>query len=315
MSEGVQPAVVFPGQGSQLVGMLGELYQSKPQVREAFEQASDALHEDLWALIEKGPQETLNLTKNAQPALLTASVAIWRVLQAQLDIQASAMAGHSLGEWSALVCSGALEFSDAVRLVRARGEFMQQAVPLGQGAMAAVIGLEDTQIEQICADATQGEICAAVNYNSPGQVVIAGHAQAIDRAGELCREAGAKRVLPLAVSAPFHTALMKPAAEQLAQQLESISMEVPSTPVVHNVHGRTVDSVAALKSVVIEQIYAPVRWVDCVRTMTTQFGAEHFIECGPGKVLCGLIKRIDKSTKQHASDSEAALEKLREQFA
>lgn len=307
-------AVVFPGQGSQTVGMLSELYEVSDTVKNTFAQAEEALQEDLWGLISDGPQDQLNLTRNAQPALLATSVAVWRVLREDVGFEPVVMAGHSLGEWSALVCAGAIDFADALRLVRARGEFMQQAVPVGQGTMAAIIGLADDVIESVCEKAGQGEVIAAVNYNSPGQVVIAGQVDAVDRAMALCKEAGAKRALPLSVSAPFHTALMKPAADKLAQLLDGVEVKMPQVPIVHNVHAGVVDSVDALREIIIEQIYAPVRWVDCVNAMA-KFEPQAAVECGPGKVLSGLIKRINRSLSTYPSESSEQIAALKSAFS
>ena len=290
-----QLALVFPGQGSQKVGMLAELGESFNSIKTTFAEASEALGYDMWELIQKGEQEQLNLTETTQPVLLTASVAVWRLWCEQGGIKPALLAGHSLGEFSALVCAGALEFADAVRLVRARGQFMQTAVPVGEGAMAAVLGLDDAQIVQICAEAAQGVgVVEAVNFNSPGQVVIAGQVAAVDRAIELLKTAGAKRAMPLPVSAPFHTSLMRPAGEKLALALADISLKAPLIPVVHNVHGKTESDPAVIKALLVEQIYSAVKWVDCVETMVAA-GIEATIECGPGKVLSGLNKRINKS--------------------
>lgn len=307
MTQNGQLAVVFPGQGSQQVGMLQAHAEQWPAIRDTFSEASEALGYDLWQLIQDGPQERLNLTEFAQPALLTASVALWRVLQSTTGVQPGCMAGHSLGEWSALVCSGALAFTDAVRLVQLRGRYMQEAVPAGQGAMAAIIGLPDQQINDVCAQVAQGEVVAAVNFNSPGQVVIAGQQAAVDRAMAGCKEAGAKKVMPLAVSAPFHTSLMQPAADRLAADLAQVEFNTPATPVIHNVHAQPEEQPSAIKALIIQQISAPVQWVQCVQTMQA-CGVNQVVECGPGKVLTGLLKRIDKSLKGSATDDVAALE-------
>lgn len=310
MPNNTQVAIVFPGQGSQTVGMLHALAVDYPVVKQTFMQASEALSEDLWDLAQSGPQEVLNLTANAQPLLLTASVAVWRVINESFPIAPVAMAGHSLGEWSALVCAGALDFADAVRLVRLRGQYMQQAVPVGQGTMAAIIGLADEVIVRCCTEASEGEVVDAVNFNSPGQVVIAGHLAAVERAIKLCKQAGAKRALPLSVSAPFHTSLMRPAAERLAADIDSVNFSMPKVPIFHNVHGQQESDVAALKSVLVTQIHSPVRWVDCVQSFT-KMDAVDVIECGPGKVLSGLVKRINKSLNTYVADSPEALLELR----
>lgn len=287
-------AFIFPGQGSQSVGMLAELGAKEPLVQQTFAEASDALGFDLWALAQEGPEETQNLTENTQPLILTASVALWRLWSKQSEHRPAQMAGHSLGEFSALVCAGALPFAETVDLVRQRGQFMQTAVPVGVGAMAAIIGLSDDLINQACEQAAGDEVVAAVNYNSPGQVVIAGHAAAVQRAAERCKEVGAKRALPLPVSAPFHTSLMKPAGEQLASVLQGINVQTPAIPVIHNVHAQAEQDADAIRQILVEQISSPVPWVACVSALTEN-GAEHLVECGPGKVLSGLGRRIDKT--------------------
>ncbi|MCV6626326.1 MAG: ACP S-malonyltransferase [Cellvibrionaceae bacterium] len=287
-------AFVFPGQGSQKIGMLAELSAAHPVVGETFAQASEVLAYDLWDLLQNGEQEQINLTERTQPLLLTASVACWRVWQQQGEARPALMAGHSLGEWSALVCAGVVDFKAAVKLVQQRGKFMQAAVPAGEGAMAAIIGLDDDAIKQACREASAEGVAAAVNFNAPGQVVIAGSSTAIDKAIELCKAAGAKRAMPLPVSAPFHTELMRPAAEQLAEQIEATEFNSPVTPVVHNVHAQTETDPARIKALMIEQIYSPVLWVDCVNALKVA-GIEQAVECGPGKVLAGLLKRIDRS--------------------
>jgi [acyl-carrier-protein] S-malonyltransferase len=302
-----QLALVFPGQGSQKVGMLAELGESFSIVKNTFAEASDALGYDLWDLVQNGEQTQLNLTETTQPVLLTASVAVWRLWCDQGGLRPSLLAGHSLGEFSALVCAGAIGFADAVRLVRSRGQYMQTAVPVGEGAMAAVLGLDDAQIVQICAEAAAGTgVVEAVNFNSPGQVVIAGQVAAVDKAIELLKAAGAKRAMPLPVSAPFHTSLMRPAGEKLALALADIAVQQPSIPVVHNVHGKTESDPAAIKALLVEQIYSAVKWVDCVETMAAA-GINTTIECGPGKVLSGLNKRINKSLKGLNIESPASL--------
>lgn len=285
-------AFVFPGQGSQKIGMLAELAAEHPVVQKTFAEASDVLGYDVWALVQTGAQEDINLTERTQPLLLTASVAVWRVWQEQHGAAPTFMAGHSLGEWSALVCAGVVAFKDAVKLVQQRGKFMQEAVPAGVGAMAAIIGLDDALIVEACKKAEQGEVVSAVNFNSPGQVVIAGHAAAVDRAGALCKEAGAKRALPLPVSAPFHTEMMRPAADRLAAQIQATVFSAPRIPIVHNVTAQLEESPEKIKALMIEQIYSPVRWVECVNTLVA-LGVAVTVECGPGKVLSGLNKRIN----------------------
>ncbi len=298
-------AFVFPGQGSQKVGMLAGLAAAFPEVKNTFAEASDALDYDMWALVQEGEQAQLNLTETTQPVLLTASVAVWRLWLAQGGLRPAMMAGHSLGEFSALVCAGAIDFADAVRLVRARGQYMQTAVPVGEGAMAAVLGLDDAKIEEICA-ATDG-VVEAVNYNSPGQVVVAGHTQAVEAALGALKDAGAKRAMLLPVSAPFHTSLMRPAGEKLAQALAELTVNAPVIPVVHNVHAQTEANPAQIKELLTQQIYSAVKWVSCVQTMTDS-GIEMTVECGPGKVLSGLNKRIQKSLQCLNVESPETLE-------
>lgn len=303
-----QLAFVFPGQGSQKVGMLAEMAARFPVVEQTFAEASEVLGYDLWALVQNGPQEELNLTERTQPMLLTASVALWRVWSEQGGAKPTMLAGHSLGEWSALVCSGVVAFADAVRLVQQRGKFMQEAVPAGQGAMAAVLGLDDDKIMAICAEASGDEVVSAVNFNSPGQVVIAGHAGAVDRAVPLLKAAGAKRAMPLPVSAPFHTSLMQPAADRLAEQILATPFNAPTIPVVHNVTAATESSPEAIKQLMIKQISAPVLWSDCARTMADA-GVTLLVECGPGKVLAGLAKRIDARLSACNLEAPADLDK------
>jgi [acyl-carrier-protein] S-malonyltransferase len=302
-------AFVFPGQGSQKVGMLAAAHGRFAAVRDAFTEASDALGYDMWHLVQNGEQEALNLTETTQPVLLTSSVALWRAWQASGGARPGIMAGHSLGEFSALVCAGSLAFSDAVRLVRQRGEFMQSAVPVGEGAMAAIIGLDDDVINATCADVTaRGKgVVAAVNFNSPGQVVIAGQTAAVDGAIEALKAAGAKRAMPLPVSAPFHTALMKPAGERLAEAIAGVTIEPPDIPVVHNVHARTESDPERIRTLLVEQIYSPVQWTACVETIATQ-GFSSIVECGPGKVLSGLNRRIDKSLQSFSLEEPDALD-------
>jgi|TARA_R100001369_G_scaffold92574_2_gene138484 [acyl-carrier-protein] S-malonyltransferase len=287
-------ALLFPGQGSQSVGMLSELSNDFALVKETFAEASSVLDYDLWQLVQQGPEQQLNETQRTQPALLTASVALYRVAKEKGLADVTVMAGHSLGEYSALVCAGALEFTDAVKLVALRGEFMQQAVAEGEGAMAAVIGLEDAEIEKICLEQAGEQIVTPVNYNSPGQVVIAGHADAVARAAEALKEAGAKRVLPLPVSVPSHCALMQPAASQLADALKSIKLKQPHTPVINNVDVAIADSEDAIKDALVRQLYRPVRWTETIEQIA-KLDVETAYEVGPGKVLTGLNKRITKA--------------------
>ena len=300
-------AFVFPGQGSQKIGMLAELASSNPLVKSTFSEASEALGYDLWAMIQQGDQEQINLTERTQPMLLASSVAIWRLWNDKGGPSPAQMAGHSLGEWSALVCAGALEFVDAIKIVRARGAYMQEAVPVGVGAMAAILGLADQIIADACNEARGAEVVDAVNYNAPGQVVIAGSAAAVDRAIDLCKAAGAKRAMALPVSAPFHTSLMQPAAEQLADLVNSTSFSSPNIPVIHNVNALPESDPAIIKALMLEQIYRPVLWVDCIQALK-QAGAEIFVECGPGRVLNGLTKRIDRELTSLSSGDVASLE-------
>ncbi|MDD4864784.1 MAG: ACP S-malonyltransferase [Alishewanella agri] len=299
-------AIVFPGQGSQSVGMLADLYQNYPLVQDTFNEASAALGYDLWALIANGPEEQLNETQRTQPALLTASVAVWRLWQQQGGATPAYFAGHSLGEYSALVCAGVLSLADAVKLVEKRGQYMQQAVPAGTGAMAAIIGLDDAAIAKACAEAAQGEVVAPVNYNSPGQVVIAGHKAAVERAGEACKAAGAKRALPLPVSVPSHCALMRPAADQLASDLAALNFQQPAIPVVNNVDVQIVSNGDAIKDALIRQLYSPVRWTETIEYFAAQ-GVTEVLELGAGKVLSGLIKRINKELNTSSITDSAAL--------
>lgn len=296
-------AFVFPGQGSQSVGMLADLYEAYPIVQETFSEASEALGYDLWTVVESNADGRLNKTEVTQPAILTASVAIFRVLSLDPAYQQpEIMAGHSLGEYSALVCAGALNFVDAVKLVALRGQAMQAAVPEGTGAMAAVIGLDDAAIALACEQSAGDEVVAPVNYNSPGQVVIAGNKTAVERASEACKAAGAKRVLPLPVSVPSHCALMQPAAEALAEALQSIDIRVPTIPVVHNVSVTVASSAENIREALVAQLYSPVRWTETVQHMAA-IGVTELFEVGPGKVLTGLTKRIDKAvTGQSLSD-------------
>lgn len=301
-------AFVFPGQGSQKIGMLADLAAEYDVVAQVFAEASEVLGYDLWDRVQNGEQDAINMTECTQPLLLAASVAIWRVWQEKGGAVPAFMAGHSLGEWSALVCAGAVPFKDAVSLVRQRGKFMQEAVPAGVGAMAAIIGLEDEKIVSICADSEQGECVAAVNFNSPGQVVIAGSVAAVERAMAACKEAGAKRALPLPVSAPFHTEMMRPAAERLAAQVAATEFSAPVIPVVHNVNAQTESDPEAIKALMIEQIYSPVQWTACVEALSKS-GVENLVECGPGKVLSGLAKRISKELTAMPTEAPADIEK------
>ncbi|WP_410687786.1 ACP S-malonyltransferase [Avibacterium paragallinarum] len=302
-------AMVFPGQGSQAVGMLAELASQFPVVEQTFQQASEVLGYDLWQLVQQGPAEELNKTWQTQPALLAASVAIYRVWQQQYpQLQPEVMAGHSLGEYSALVCAGVMDFQDAIKLVELRGKLMQQAVPEGTGAMYAIIGLDNEAIINACKAAEQGEVVSAVNFNSPGQVVIAGTKAAVERAATACKEAGAKRALPLAVSVPSHCALMKPAADQLAVSLQNITLTPPEIAVINNVDVKTEEKSDEIRTALIRQLYSPVRWTETVEKMAQQ-GIEVLIEIGPNKVLTGLTSRIVKELNTVAVNDLASLEK------
>jgi len=301
-------AVVFPGQGSQSVGMMDALADQYPLVQELYQQASDLLSSDLWKLVTQGPKEDLNMTWNTQPAMLVAGVASWQIWKQQDGTDPVVMAGHSLGEYTALVCSGAMAFQDAVLLVAQRGRFMQQAVPSGEGAMAAILGLDDDVVREICSSSQQDDVVEAVNFNSPGQVVIAGHTEAVQRAMLAAKEAGAKRALPLPVSAPSHCALMKPAAHKLADKLAAIELHLPNIPVLHNASVTQAESTDDLRRLLAEQLFSPVRWVESILAMR-QMGVEQLIELGPGKVLAGLCRRIDKQISAIAVVDDVSLQK------
>lgn len=307
-----QFAFVFPGQGSQTVGMLSELAATYPLVEATCREASDALGYDLWQLVSAGPAEELNKTWQTQPALLAASVAIYLVWQQQGGAQPTLMAGHSLGEYSALVCAGVLDFADAIKLVELRGKLMQEAVPEGTGAMQAIIGLDDASIRKACEESAQGQVVSPVNFNSPGQVVIAGNKEAVERAGAACKAAGAKRALPLPVSVPSHCALMKPAADKLAVALEEIAFNAPSVPVVNNVDVKCESDAAAIRHALVRQLYSPVRWTESVEFMASQ-GVTQLLEMGPGKVLTGLTKRIVDSLTAAAVNDPTSLSAALEQ--
>ena len=298
---------IFPGQGSQKLGMLAELAANFSVVEETFAQASTILDQDLWQVSQTDHNEQLNQTDITQPVLLAASVALWRVWQDQQGSQPSILAGHSLGEYSALVCSGVLAFSDAIQLVHQRGLYMQTAVSAGTGKMAAIVGLDDDKIAGLCEQATQGQVVSAANFNSPGQTVIAGDVDAVERAIVLCKEAGAKRALALNVSVPSHCSLMKPAAEQLKVELDRVQFNSPQIPVVQNVNAQTSEDPNLIKENLIKQLYMPVLWIDSVKYMRAN-GVEKLLECGPGNVLSGLIRRIDPQVSCFASDNPASLE-------
>ncbi len=307
-----QFAFVFPGQGSQTLGMLADLATQYPIVEATFSEASSVLGYDLWQLVQQGPAEELNKTWQTQPALLAASVAIFRVWQQQGGKAPAIMAGHSLGEYSALVCAGVLDFQAAIRLVELRGKLMQEAVPEGTGAMSAIIGLDNAAIAKACEESAQGQVVSPVNFNSPGQVVIAGNKEAVERAGAACKAAGAKRALPLPVSVPSHCALMKPAADKLAVALQGITFNAPQVPVVNNVDVSTETDPEAIRSALVRQLYSPVRWTESVEFMAAQ-GVTLLLEVGPGKVLTGLTKRIVDTLTAAAVNDAASLTAALEQ--
>lgn len=303
-------AFVFPGQGSQSVGMLAELADADPAVKETFAEASSVLGYDLWSLCQQGPEEELAVTEKTQPAMLAAGVAAWRVWKGQGGAQPVAMAGHSLGEYTALVCANAIDFPAAVDLVRTRGRLMQEAVPLGQGAMAAILGLDDEAVEVACKVAADGEVVEAVNFNAPGQVVVAGNTSAVNRAIEQAKQRGAKRATLLPVSVPSHSSLMFGAAEKLAERLRDVEIRMPDVPEVFTVDLRTHESPDGIRMALKEQLHKPVRWADTVRTMFGS-GVRTVVECGPGKVLTSLNRRIQKGSElaTFPIDSPASLAK------
>ncbi|HET18982.1 MAG TPA: [acyl-carrier-protein] S-malonyltransferase [Chromatiales bacterium] len=301
-------AAVFPGQGSQSVGMLSAWAESQPVIAQTFREASDALGYDLWRIVSEGPDTELNRTEVTQPAMLVAGVAAWRAWQAEGGPDPLCMAGHSLGEYTALVCAGSIDFADGVRLVAERGRLMQAAVPAGQGAMAAVLGLDDDVVRAACAEASEGkDVAEAVNFNSPGQVVIAGSAAGVARASALLQEKGAKRVVPLPVSVPSHSSLMLEAARKMAVVLESVDIRAPMIPVLHNVDGVEHAEPDALRAALVRQLHSPVLWVDSVRGMQAR-GAKALVEFGPGKVLAGLAKRIERDLSAYPVLDAATLE-------
>lgn len=307
-------AFVFPGQGSQSLAMLAEHGAQQKLILDTFAEASEALGYDLWALTQQGPEEQLNQTDKTQPAILAASVALWRLWLAEGGARPAFVAGHSLGEYSALVAAGSLPFADAVKLVELRGQLMQQAVPAGQGGMAAILGLEDADVLAACADAAQGEVVSAVNFNAPGQVVIAGSAAAVARAVEACKSRGAKRAMPLPVSVPSHCALMRPAAELFAEAVAAIAWQAPQIPLVQNVSAAVVADLDGLKRDLLAQLYSPVRWVESMVCLAEQ-GVTDLVECGPGKVLSGLNKRCIKGINTHNLDTPDAFAAARAALA
>lgn len=286
--------MIFPGQGSQSVGMLAALAEQYPDIPATFAEASAILGFDLWQLVQEGPAERLDETVNTQPAMLAAGVATWRAWRSAGGATPANMAGHSLGEYTALVCAGSLKFADAVRLVRRRAELMQAAVPPGEGAMAAILGLDDDAVIEACNAAAQGQVVSAVNFNSPGQVVIAGERAAVERATEQAKAAGAKRVLVLRLSVPSHCELMRPAAEQLAQELANTPLSAPSIPVTGNADVKLYEDAQQIREGLAKQLYSPVRWTETIRELVNS-GSSSIVECGPGKVLTGLAKRIDRN--------------------
>ncbi|GLQ45512.1 malonyl CoA-acyl carrier protein transacylase [Dyella lipolytica] len=306
-------AFVFPGQGSQSVGMLADLAAAHGDVKATFDEASQGAGIDLWALSQQGPEDQLNRTENTQPALLAASVAVWRLWQKLGGAQPAQLSGHSLGEYSALVCAGALSLHDAAALVAERGRLMQAAVPAGVGAMAAILGGDDQQIAAVCAEVANGQIVAPANFNSPGQLVIAGHAEAVDRALARLAELGVKKAVKLAVSVPSHSALMREAADKLGERMTSIAWQLPTIPVVQNAEARSYASLDDIRGALQRQLYLPVRWTECVQALVAG-GATRIAECGPGKVLAGLIKRIDKSVEARAIGTPADLDVARSEW-
>lgn len=303
-------AFLFPGQGSQKIGMLSAAAMMFPEVNETFAEASEIVGYDMWSLLQTGEQAEINMTEVTQPILLTASVALWRVCQAK-GVSVDYLAGHSLGEFSALVCAGVIDFAAAVNLVKLRGQFMQTAVPPGVGAMAAIIGLEDAVIDSACQQVVGNQCVQAVNYNSPGQVVIAGHKEAVELAINELKTLGAKKAMPLPVSAPFHTDLMRPAGEKLAEVMQNLSFSTPKIPIIHNVHAAAESNPDKIRQLMVEQIYSPVRWSACVKEIA-QYGVVDFVECGPSKVLTGLCKRIDKGLQCNPIEEPDALLKCLE---
>ena len=306
-----QLALVFPGQGSQSVGMLAELSELHPSVRATFDEASEGAGVDLWALSQGGPEEMLNRTEYTQPALLAAGVAVWRLWREQGGAEPVALAGHSLGEYAALVAAGALSLEDGAHLVRIRGQLMQDAAPAGTGAMAAVLGADDALVEAVCVEASDARVVVPANYNSPGQIVIGGDAAAVDRALALLQEKGVRKAVKLAVSVPSHTPLMREAANRLAHTMAGLKWRRPMLPVVQNVDARVHDDVDAIREALVRQLYLPVQWTGCVQALVAR-GVNRIAECGPGKVLTGLVKRIDKSLDARAlaapSDLAGAIE-------
>ena len=309
-----QLAFVFPGQGSQSVGMLADLASADAVVRAAFDEASEGAGADLWSLSQQGPEEQLNKTEFTQPALLAAGVATWRAWQARGGAQPALFAGHSLGEYAALVAAGALSLHDGAKLVRLRGQLMQDAAPAGTGAMAAVLGAEDALVEDVCREASGDGVVVPANYNSPGQIVIGGHAAAVDRALALLAERGVRKAVKLAVSVPSHTPLMRDAADRLAIAMGDVAWSAPSLPVVQNVDAQVHGDVASIRDALVRQLYLPVQWTSCVQALAAR-GAARIGECGPGKVLAGLAKRIDKGLDARALGNVADFDAARNEWS
>ncbi|WP_297792333.1 ACP S-malonyltransferase [uncultured Marinobacter sp.] len=309
----MKSAFIFPGQGAQSVGMLATAAEHWPIIEQTFSEASQHLGYDLWQLCQKGPAEELNQTTVTQPALLTASIALWRQWFVAGGKRPSFMAGHSLGEYSALVAAESLDFLDAVELVRLRGELMQNAVPAGEGKMAAILGLEDADVVAACEEAANGDVVSAVNFNAPGQVVIAGSAAAVERAIEACKAKGARKAMPLPVSVPSHCALMKGAAEELATALDEVSFNDAVIPVIQNVNASAETDSDTLKANLVKQLYSPVLWTDSVRALVAS-DVQVAVECGAGKVLAGLIKRIDRNLSVNGIEEPEALAKAMDAF-
>ncbi len=313
-------AFIFPGQGSQTVGMLADIADENPKYGEiitsTFQQASDRLGIDLWTLVQNGPESELNRTKNTQPAILAASYALWQIWCSKEGVVPAVMAGHSLGEYTALVCSEALEFSDAIDLVSSRGKYMQDAVETGEGAMAAILGLDDEAVIKVCEQTAEesGRVVSAVNFNAPGQVVIAGHSDAVEQAITLAKNSGAKKAIKLAVSVPSHCSLMDSAAEKLANKLQSINIERPVIPVINNVHVTIENEGDTIRDSLIKQLSHPVRWVETINKMAAE-GTKQIVECGPGKVLTGLNKRINRQMPAHAMFDTATIDKVFEELS
>ncbi len=314
MTAATRTAFLFPGQGSQSLGMMAELAESFPEIRETFDEASAALDFDLWALCQDGPEENLNRTENTQPAMLAGDIATWRAWRTLGGGTPAAFAGHSLGEYAALVAAGAIEFTDAIRLVRRRGQLMQGAVPEGEGAMAAILGLDDETLEAVCAEAAQGEVVSCANFNAPGQIVIAGTTAAVQRACEAATTAGARRAMPLPVSVPSHCALMREAAEDLEAELRAVSVESPGVPVWHNADVATHQAPDDIRASLARQLWQPVQWTRTIETLLEQ-GVDRFVECGPGRVLAGLNKRIARGASMTVLGSREALESLLEELS